>query len=93
MPGPPLSLLKKEAAGLPTVLGCPMNKIEDRARAICEIGLLASGLSAGRELTDAVDRYWPVFAVELKAGVVNMTPRQSFADLEAALAACRSKIT
>lgn len=75
------------------MLRCLMDQIEDRARAICEIGLGASGLSAGREMVDAVDRYWPVFAVELKAGVVNMAPRQSFADLEAALAACRAKIT
>ncbi|MFC6493072.1 hypothetical protein ACFSKM_11035 [Ancylobacter dichloromethanicus] len=65
-----------------------MNGIEDRARAICEIGLRASGLCAGRELNSAIERYWPIFAAEIDAGVINLSSRHSFADLEAALAAC-----
>lgn len=65
-----------------------MDGIEDRARTICKIGLLASGLSAGHELNSAVDRYWPIYAAEIDAGVINLSGRDSFADLEAALAAC-----
>ncbi|WP_428030263.1 hypothetical protein [Ancylobacter sp.] len=65
-----------------------MDVIEDRARTICEMGLRASGLCDGEELSSAVDRYWPIFAAEIDAGVINLSSRHSFADLEAALAAC-----
>jgi len=67
-----------------------MDEIEGRARAICEIGLQASGVTAGSELRAAVDRYWPVFAVELKAGVINLDRRSSLANLETALTAYRA---
>lgn len=63
--------------------------IERRARAICEIGLRASDLCSDRELGEDVDRYWPVFAAELKVGVINLAARHSLAGLEVALAACR----
>lgn len=66
-----------------------MDGIEYRARAICEIGLRASDLCTDSELSDAIDRYWPVFATEIKAGVINLAARHSMADLETALAACR----
>ena len=54
-----------------------MDVIEDRVRAMCEIGLIANGLPAGRKLADAVDRYWPVYAAELQLGVVGIFLRDN----------------
>ncbi|MCS0495908.1 hypothetical protein [Ancylobacter mangrovi] len=64
-----------------------MDGIEGRARAICEIGLRGGALINEIDLPAAVDRYWPVFAVEIAAGVINLDARCSLGDLEAALAA------
>lgn len=65
-----------------------MHAFEHKARAICEIGLSAGGFLADADLQAAVDRYWPIYAVEIRFGIINLAGQRSISELEAALAAC-----